>query len=112
MAIMTHVLRRYACKIFSKITHQTALREARSNTGPFFFSEVGLTKFVLASELFVSRPYFICHLTAKRSTKISWFPLQFLFQRRWSKSELKTKKLKLHTFIVKFSKRGSWQEIS
>ena len=29
-----------------------------------FFSKVGLRKFVLASKLFVLRPYFICHLTA------------------------------------------------
>ena len=43
------------CKIFSKITHQIALREVRPNTAPFF-SEVGLRKFVSASELFVLRP--------------------------------------------------------
>ena len=56
-------------KIFSMITHQAALREARPNTAPFF-SEVGLRKFVFASELFVPRPYFVCHLTVKRSAKI------------------------------------------
>ena len=56
------------CKTFLKITHQTALREVWSNTASFF-SDVGLTKFVLGSELFVPRPYFICHLTAKRFAK-------------------------------------------
>ena len=38
------------CKIFSMITHQAALREAQPNKAPFF-SEVGLKKFVLTSEL-------------------------------------------------------------
>ena len=51
---MIHVFLRYACKIILEITHQTALREARPNTAPFF-SDVGLTKFVIASELFVPR---------------------------------------------------------
>ena len=57
------------CKIFLKIIHQTALREARPNTAPFF-SRVGLRKFVLARELFVLRPYFIRRVTAKRPAKI------------------------------------------
>ena len=65
---MIHVLLRYACKIFSKITHQTALREEQSNMA-LFFLDVGLRKFVLANELFVPRPYFIRHLTAKRFAK-------------------------------------------
>ena len=52
-----------------KITHQAVLREAWPNMALFFFSDVGLTKFVLASELFVPRPYFIHHLTAKRFAK-------------------------------------------
>ena len=65
---MIHVLLRCACKLFSKITHQTALRETRPNTASFF-SDVGLRKFVLASELLVPRPYFIGHLTAKRFAK-------------------------------------------
>ena len=66
---MIHALLCYTCKIFLKITHQTALREVQPNTA-LFFSDVGLTKFVIASELFVPRPYFICHyLTAKRFTK-------------------------------------------
>ena len=45
-------------KIFSKITHQTTLREAQPNMAPFL-SEVGFRKFVLASELFVPRPHFM-----------------------------------------------------
>ena len=65
---MIHALLQYACKIFLKITHQTSLREAQPNTAPFF-SDVGLTKFVFASQLFVPRPYFIRHLTAKRFAK-------------------------------------------
>ena len=52
-----------------KITQQAALREAWPNMALFFFSDVGLTKFVQASELFVPRPYFIHHLTAKRFAK-------------------------------------------
>ena len=67
------------CKIFSKITHQTTLREARTNTAPFF-SEVGRTKFVLASELFVLRPYFIRDLTAKKPARIWRLLLQFIFR--------------------------------
>ena len=47
-------------KIFSKIAHQTALREMRSNKAPFSY-KLGLRKFALASELFVLRPYFIRH---------------------------------------------------
>ena len=78
------------CKMFSNITHQTALREARSNTPPFF-SKVGFRKFVFASELFVLRPYFIWHLTAKRPAKISWLPLQFIFRSGWLKPQLKRK---------------------
>ena len=72
------------------ITHQAALKETRPNTTPFF-SEVGLRKFVLASELFIPRPYFICHSTAKRCAKISWLPLQFILRRRQSKLKLKWK---------------------
>ena len=56
MAIVTQVLHCYAMyKIFSKVTHQTVGREVQPNTSPFF-SEVGLRKFVSASELFVLRP--------------------------------------------------------
>ena len=62
------------CKIFSKITHHTSLREARPNTTLFFFSEACFRKFVFASELFVPRPYFMRHLTAKRGAKILWLP--------------------------------------
>ena len=68
-------------KIFSKITHQTTLREAHPYT-TLFFSEVGLRKFVLASELFVLKPYFICHLIAKRREKILWLALWFILRRR------------------------------
>ena len=45
------------------------LRELRPNTAPFFFSEVGLRIFVLASELFIPRPYFIRHLTAPKDAQ-------------------------------------------
>ena len=78
------------CKICSMITHQAVLREARPNTAPFF-SEVGLRKFVRASELFIPRPYFIRHSTAKRCAKISWLPPQFILRRRQSKLKLKWK---------------------
>ena len=53
------------CKIFLKITHQIARREARPNRAPFF-SELGFRKFVLTSGLFVPRPYFLRHLIAKK----------------------------------------------
>ena len=76
------------CKIVSKITHQTAERQAWPNTKPFF-SKVGLIKFFLESKLFVSRPYFTCHLTAKRPLKILWVPLQFVFSSGWLKPQLK-----------------------
>ena len=78
------------CKIFLKITHQTVLREMWPNMA-LFFSKVGFRKFVLASELFVLRPYFICHLTAKRAAKILWLPLQFIFRNWWLKPQLKRK---------------------
>ena len=85
MAIMIQVSLRYSVQDIFKDhefdDYQTALRKARPNTAPFF-SEVGLRKFVLDSELFVLRPYFIPHLTAKRISKISWFYLQFILQRR------------------------------
>ena len=60
-------------KIFLKINHQTALR------------------FVLVSELFVLRPYFMHHLTTNRPAKILWLPLQFIFRKGWLKSQLKRK---------------------
>ena len=69
------------CKIFLKITHQTVLTEAQPNTG-LPSSEVDLSKFVLAIELFLLRPYSKGHLTARRCAKISWLPLQFILWRR------------------------------
>ena len=73
------------CKIFLKISHQTALRETP------LFSKVGLRKFVLAGELFALRPYFIRHLTSKRPAKISPLLLQFIFRSGWLKVQLKMK---------------------
>ena len=75
-------------RYFSKITQQTTLIGPRPNTAPYF-SEVGLKKFVFASELFVLRLYFIRHLAAKRPAKISWLPLQFIFRSGWLKPPLK-----------------------
>ena len=74
MAIMIHALLHYACWISSKISHQTALREAQPNTAQFF-SDVGLIKLVLASELFVPRPYFMSF----DSRKICEIPRGWLF---------------------------------
>ena len=74
MAIMIHALLHYACRISSKISHQTALREAQPNTAQFF-SDVGLIKLVLASELFVPRPYFMSF----DSQKICEIPRGWLF---------------------------------
>ena len=107
MAIMIHALLCYTCKIFLKITHQTALREVQPNMA-LFFSDVGLTKFVLASELFVPRPYFICHLTAKRFMKNLIAGYSIYSSKKVVKTGIKVENLKLHMFIVNFSKRASW----
>ena len=92
------------CKIFLKITHQIARREARPNRAPFF-SELGFRKFVLTSGLFVPRPYFLRHLIAKKA-KTSWLPHQFLFQRRWSKSEIKMKNWNCTHLLSNLAKEG------
>ena len=47
------------CKIFSKITNQTALQEVCPNMTPFS-SKVGLRKFVLASEFFFKLGFTPC----------------------------------------------------
>ena len=76
----------------------------------FFFSKVGLRKFVLVNELFLLRPLFICHLTVKRHAMILWFSPIYLFQ--WVVIiAKKDKNLKLHKFILNFNERGSWLEI-
>ena len=51
------------------------------------------------------RPFLVHHLTAKRGTKISWLPLQFLFQ-RWSKSDLKTKNWNHSHLLSNLAKEG------
>ena len=103
---MIHALLHYACKIFSKITHQTALREARPNSVPFF-SDVGFTEFIHACELFVPRPYFIRHLTAKRFAKDLVAGSSIYSSKKVVKTGIKVENLKLHIFIVNFSKRAS-----
>ena len=103
---MIQVLLRYACKIFSKITHQTALREGRPKTAPFF-SDVGLRKLVHASELFVPRPYFIHHLKAKRFAKDPVAGSLIYSSKKVVKTGIKVEKLILHMFIVNFSKRAN-----
>ena len=45
-----------------------------------FFSEVGLRKFLLATELFVPRFYFIRYLTTKRGAKIRGSLFNFFFK--------------------------------
>ena len=103
---MTHVLLHYACKIFSNITHQAALREARPNRGPFF-SDVGLRKLLLASEMFVPRSYFLRHLTAKRFGKNLVGACSIYSLKKVVKTGIKVENLKLHLFIVNFSKRAN-----
>ena len=44
-----------------------------------FFSKAGLRRFVLTKELFVIRPCFIDHLTAKKCAMFSWLSLQVIF---------------------------------
>ena len=103
---MIHAFLRYACKIISEITHQTTLREARPNTAPFS-SDVGLTKFVLASELFVPRPYFIRHLTVKRFAKNLVAGSSIYSSKKVVITGIKVENLKLHMFSASFSKRAS-----
>ena len=79
----------------------------RPNTPPFF-SDVGLTKFVLASELFVLRPYIIRHLTAKRFAKDLVAGSCIYSSKKVIRIGIRVKNLKLHMFIVNFSKRTSW----
>ena len=78
----------------------------RPNTAQFS-SDAGLTKFVLASELFVSRPYFICHLTAKRFAKNLVAGSSIYSSKKVVKTGIKVENLKLHMFIENFSKRAS-----
>ena len=105
MAMMIQVLFRY-------LVHNTfedySSNYARTGTAwhdTIFFSEVGLRKFVLASELFVLRPYLICHLTAKRSTKILWLS-SIYSSKKVVKTAIKEENLEIHMFIVNFSKKG------
>ena len=100
---MIQVLLRYTCKIFSKITHQTVLRKALSKMAPFFL-DVGL---VHASELIVPMPYFIHHLTAKRFAKDILAGSSIYSSKGVVKTGIKVENLKLHMFIVNFSKRAS-----
>ena len=52
-------------KTLSNITHQPALREAQSNTTPFF-SKVGFKKFVLVCKTAIcAQVLFYTHLTDK-----------------------------------------------
>ena len=78
----------------------------RANTPPFF-SDVGLTKFVHASELIVPMPYFIHHLTAKRFAKDILAGSSIYSSKGVVKTGIKVENLKLHMFIVNFSKRAS-----
>ena len=94
------------CKIFSKITHHRALTEAQPNTAPLF-SEVCFRKFVFASQLFVPRPYFIRHLTAKRFAKDLVAGSSIYSSKKVVKTGIKVENLKLHMFIENFSKRAS-----
>ena len=75
----------------------------RPNTAPFF-SDVGLTKFVLASELFVSRPYFIRHLTAKRFAKDLVAGSCIYSSKKVIRIGIRMENLKLHMFIVNLAK--------
>ena len=77
------------------------------NTPPFF-SDVDLTKFVLVSELFVPRPYFIRHLTAKRFAKDLVAGSCIFSSKKVIRIGIRVENLKLHMFIVNFSKRTSW----
>ena len=79
----------------------------RANTPPFF-SDVGLTKFVPASELLVPRPYIIRHLTAKRFAKDLVAGSCIYSSKKVIRIGIRVENLKLHMFIVNFSKRTSW----
>ena len=79
----------------------------RPSTAPFF-SDAGLTKFVFASELFVPRPYFIRHLTAKRFAKDLVAGSCIYSWKKVIRIGIRVENLKLHMFIVNFSKRARW----
>ena len=53
------------------------------------------------------RPYFICHLTAKRFAKDLVAGCSIYSSKKVFKTGIKVKNLKLHMFIVNFSKRAS-----
>ena len=77
MARMIQVLLRCGVQdIFRNCSSNCAERAATQHGT--IFSEVGLSKYVLASGLFLLRPYFKRHLTARRCAKISSLPLQFI----------------------------------
>ena len=91
-------------KIFLKMTHQIALREARPNTAPFF-SEVGLRKFVLASELFVPRP---CMSFDSQKTREDLVACSSIYSsKKVVINEIKVENLVLNMFIANFSERAS-----
>ena len=57
------------------------------------------------------RPYFICHLTAKRFAKDLMAGSSIYSSKKVVKTGIKVENLKLHIFImfiVNFSKRDSW----
>ena len=69
MTRMIQVLLCYAVEdIFEDYTSNRT-KTGMAYTTPFF-CKVGLRKFVLVGELLLLRPYFVCHLTAKRPAKI------------------------------------------
>ena len=85
------------CKIFLMITHQAALREARPNTAPFF-SEVGLRKFVLASELL--------SFDSQKMREDIMASSSIYSSKKVVKTEIEVENFILHLFIAIFSKRG------
>ena len=54
------------------------------------------------------RPYFIGHLTAKRFAKDLVAGSSIYSSKKVVKTGIKVENLKLHMFIVNFSKRASW----
>ena len=54
------------------------------------------------------RPYFIPHLTAKRFVKDFVVDSSIYSSKKVVKTRIKVESLKLHMFMVNFSKRASW----
>ena len=89
MAWMIQVLLCYMVQVTFKDYSSNCANRDVANTA-LFFSKADHRKFVLTKRLFMPRPCFTCHLTAKNCAIFSWFHLQVIFSSRLL-PQLKTK---------------------